>query len=159
MLCLCLDRTVHCIPANGGKLRARKLQWWWCNPFSVHCHRVNACTQRKVPLLFTPPATKFGEFWPRKNAQQFGQCNYLCGSFSRKTSSSHRHWGSSVGTSAKCWLWSGPHLSDSRVSIWWFVTHMLMNEFNISLTSFLSSCLQAFKSKPKPTVMQRSDTV
>lgn len=57
MLCLCLDRTVHCIPANGGKQRARKPQWWWCNLFSVHCHRVNACTQRNPPPpppLFSP---------------------------------------------------------------------------------------------------------
>lgn len=31
-------------------------------PLSVLCHRANACRQRKIPLLFTPCAMKFGEF-------------------------------------------------------------------------------------------------
>lgn len=119
----------------------------------MHCHRVNAFGQRKIPLLFTPPATEFGEFWPRKNAPRFGHCNYLCASYCR----AHRHWANLVLGQVwlvrfRCsnFLWFGPSPDwqlGLHLMVWYLNTYKLKQHL---CDWFLSSWLQLSTLNQKP---------
>lgn len=85
MLRLCLEWTVHCISANGGKLRARKRQCRWCNALSERCHTEMCASQKKVPLFSTPSAAKFRGVVGRFSdllSPRLAQCHYPCRGFS-----------------------------------------------------------------------------